>query len=170
MKSSFPLFFKMLGLDLNLNNLSLINIGGKGNFPAFLRMAKELGKAYWFFFDEDALGHKAGQIIDKEVFMKSIIRKNKEVFAKDVRNQITRIEETEYTSAVEFQSDFELLRIMLERYNFFIFDSDFEDIFEYPIQRRVRFMGKVEKALQLMNYIRDRDDAMILPEGFPKIC
>lgn len=166
---TFPLFFKMLGLDLNLNNLSLINIGGKGNFPAFLRMAKELGKAYWFFFDEDALGHKAGQIIDKEVFMKSIIRKNKEVFAKDVRNQITRIEETEYTSAVEFQSDFELLRIMLERYNFFIFDSDFEDIFEYPIQRRVRFTGgKVEKALQLMNYIRDREDAMILPEGFQK--
>ena len=167
---TYPLFFRMLGLDLDLHNLSLINIGGKASFPAFLKMAIELGKDYWFFFDEDALGDKAGEpITDKDVFLKSVIRKNKEYFNEEIQNQITFIEKNDFENPVEFQAALEILRILLEQHNFFIFDSDFEEIFEYPIQRRIEFSGgKVEKALQLVNYLKDHEDALILPEGFQK--
>ncbi len=167
---TYPLFFRMLDLDLDLHNLSLINIGGKSSFPAFLKMAKELGKDYWFFFDEDALGDKAGEpIASKDVFLKSVIRKYKEYFDEEVQNQITFIEKNEFENPAEFQAALEMLRILLERYNFFIFDSDFEDIFEYPIRRKIEFNGgKVEKALQLVNYLKDHEDVMILPEGFQK--
>jgi hypothetical protein len=79
------------------------------------------------------------------------------------------MENNEFESPVEFQSALEMLRISLERNNFFIYDADFEDIFEASVRQRVNFSGgKVDKALQLVNYLKENESITLLPEGFQK--
>ncbi len=53
----------------------------------------------------------------------------------------------------------------MQDFHIFVFQSDFEDIFESQLASRVQFHGgKVEKAMQLENFLRDHEEEQWLPD------
>jgi predicted ATP-dependent endonuclease of OLD family len=165
---TFPYFFRMFGLDLDQNNLSLINIGGKSAFTAFLTFAQQFKKKYWFFFDYDVLGLAAGQEITPDIFKSSVIYKNRRAFAPDIRMLCESIIwENEYQplSVIEFHEKLEYLRHLLQQEHIFIFTEDFENIFEASLGKTISFRGgKIDKAMQLLDFIREHEEQRYLPE------
>ena len=155
-ETTFPYFFRAYGLDLDRRNLSLINIGGKGSFSAFKKFADQLQKRYWFVFDNDFLGLRAHQNITSETFKASVVYKQRHLFSTqiiDMCDELAAYNPDEET--IEFEENLELLRIYLQDFHIFVFQSDFEDIFESQLASRVQFHGgKVEKAMQLENFTR----------------
>lgn len=163
---AFPYFFRSYGLDLDLNNLSLINLHGKGNFEVFWRFAHQLQKKFWFFFDNDILGVKAGEEITQELFLRSLICKNKFLFPWKIQSVINGIEYSEEMTPIEFHEELEHLRVLLEEVHIFILKDDFEGIFESNLFNKINFHGgKVEKSIQLIEYLQFHEEIQSLPEN-----
>jgi hypothetical protein len=161
---TFPYFFASFGLDLDLNNISLINIGGKASFGVFWKFAHQLKKKFWFFFDNDVLGVKAGVPITPVLFQQSIIFKKRFYFSNEIVQIAENMVEFEQ-DCIEFQESLELLRILLQQFHVFIFPVDFEGMFEEMLSNRVKFTGgKVAKAMQLVEFIKDHEDEQIIPD------
>ena len=164
---AFPYFFRAFGLDLDLNNLSLINLHGKGSFAAFWKFARQLHKKYWFFLDNDALGVKAGDIITPSLFKRSIIYKNRDIFSSEISAICAEIISMEDHLSIDFHEKLELLRNLLHKYHVFILMDDFEGIFEEFLTDQISFYGgKVEKSMQLVEYLKDNEEKNLLPERF----
>ncbi|WP_371804982.1 AAA family ATPase [Candidatus Lokiarchaeum ossiferum] len=162
---AFPYFFRAYGLDLDLNNLSLINLHGKGSFGAFWKFARQLHKKYWFFLDNDALGVKAGDIITPSLFKRSIIYKNRAIFPCEISELCAEIILVENHLSIEFHEKLELLRNILHKYHVFILMDDFEGIFEEFLADEISFYGgKVEKSMQLVEYLKENEEKNLLPE------
>jgi predicted ATP-dependent endonuclease of OLD family len=162
---SFGYFFNAFGLDLDLNNLSLINIGGKSSFSVFKNFARQLKKNYWFFFDNDVLGHKAGQMITPKIFKSSVIFKNRNQFSPKIVKLCNSMIDEKGLSTIEFEEKLEGLRNLLENFHIFVFPTDFEGVFEDYLENRVKFSGsKVVKAMQLVEFLKDHENEQLLPD------
>jgi predicted ATP-dependent endonuclease of OLD family len=165
---TFPYFFKSFGLDMDMNNLSLINIGGKGSFAAFLTFAQQLQKKYWFFFDYDVLGLKAGEEITPKIFKSSVIYKNRSFYPPDILQLCESIIwDATYAnlSTIEFHEKLEYLRHLLQQIHIFIFSEDFEGMFEASLGSRIRFGGgKMDKAIQLLDFMKEHEEEQFLPD------
>jgi hypothetical protein len=166
---TFPYFFKSYGLDLDLHNISLINIGGKSSFTVFKKFADQLQKKYWFFFDNDVLGLRAKDNITPESFRASVIWKHRLMFSPQIVKLCEQLARFDSEEQIEFEENLELLRNLLQDYHIFIFQSDFEDIFENQMTSRVDFRGgKVEKAMQLETFLKEHEDEQWLPDELYK--
>ena len=163
---TFGYFFRVAGFDMDLNNLSLINIGGKGSFAVFYNFARQFNKKYWFFFDNDVLGVSADQSITSELFARSVIYKNRDLLSKDIALLCEEIVQNKGESTIEFESRLEMLRNLLQREHIFVLNEDFETIFEKSLGSKLQLTGgKVDKAMQLMEFLRDSEAGQFLPES-----
>ncbi len=162
---AFPYLFKIYGLDLDLYNLSLINLHGKGSFEVFWRFAHQIQKKFWFFFDNDILGVAAGEEITQDLFKRSIIYRNRRLFPANIRQLCHGIVYSEYGTPIEFHEDLELLRSLLEEIHVFILKDDFEGIFESFLTGKILFSGgKVEKSIQLIEFLQNHEEEQLVPE------
>lgn len=162
---TFPYFFKSYGLDLDLHNISLINIGGKGSFSVFKKFADQLQKKYWFFFDNDVMGLRAKDNITPESFRASIIWKHRHMFSPQIVELSEQLARFDSEEQIEFEENLELLRNLLQDHHIFVFQSDFEDIFENQLTSRIDFRGgKVEKAMMLESFLKEHEDEQWLPD------
>ncbi len=160
---AFPTFFRNFGLDMDLNNISLINLYGKGGFAAYWKFAHQLRKKFWFFFDNDVLGVKAGEKITPKTFRRSEIYKRRNMISPEVAQICNELEFME--NNIEFHEKLEYLRSLLEKYQVFIFKTDFEDAFEVHLEGKIELRGsKVDKAIQLVDFLRNHESEQMLPE------
>jgi hypothetical protein len=141
-------------------------MGGKSSFSIYWTLAQQLGKMFWFFFDEDFLGHRAGDNITREVFLRSELMRHRRLFPKRVVEICDRIYYDERLDAIDFQAYFQDLVYALQEINFFVFFEDFEHLFQSdPDMPRFRG-GKLNKAVELVDFLVEHGTPAMIPEGF----
>jgi len=91
-KLSMPILFQKMGIDINKENVSVIECGGKTKIPLFAKVAEALGIEYAVLFDEDI--KDADSLLDQKK-QDEIQEKNKK--HKQWNEAITKITSKEKT-------------------------------------------------------------------------